>query len=466
MTFDIGQRILDELLVLTSKTLLHCDGKIYKESRNLIQGEYTLSQVAAMEMGLDEDALAEPILGSLLSRSNSWSIPLLSWRRGKNGKSIHFKIDRTAIMRRSLESGNLMSISLNDLNQCRPTLLLCYLNSNESKLSLSQLRCLYLCRLFNQCSAVKSKLVVLANGVVADINSEYFQIAEGEFQSIEGRADSEHREEGISQAKVNALLLAKLLGALDVGGFEKIVIVTPVSNEFVVNEAKRVWLESPSNRGHDVEIFPVHHVTPDEDAMEAWRRKRQLVAKISMERNFSGDEKEISSNKINLIALSSLKFDLLKKSRKSSVSLARDDDGQCDQKAGSFLQYNCARICSLLNQFEELVESGTYPPLPDADDESELPSDEKEWELVFKYLYAHREMIQEMRSIDNCHKLVQWLISFSHDFSAYYNRTRILCDRREHLYPKMFARIRLLLKLKDMLEFWLNFLGLPLLTSI
>ena len=62
MTDDIGQRIWDELLVLTSKTKLQCDGKIYKESRNLSQGEYALSQVAAMEMGLDGDALAEPIL--------------------------------------------------------------------------------------------------------------------------------------------------------------------------------------------------------------------------------------------------------------------------------------------------------------------------------------------------------------------------------------------------------------------
>ena len=64
MSFDVGQTILGELMTLTGKTELRCDAKIYKESRNFSLGEYVLSHVAAVELGLEQDDRASCILGT------------------------------------------------------------------------------------------------------------------------------------------------------------------------------------------------------------------------------------------------------------------------------------------------------------------------------------------------------------------------------------------------------------------
>ena len=63
MSFDVGENILGQLLVLTNKTKLQCDGKVYKESRNLTLGEFVLSHVAVSELGLEQDSRSESILG-------------------------------------------------------------------------------------------------------------------------------------------------------------------------------------------------------------------------------------------------------------------------------------------------------------------------------------------------------------------------------------------------------------------
>ena len=60
-SFRVAEEVFEELMRLTGKTRLRCDGKIYKETRNLSLGDYVLSQVAVREMGLakeDDDSPA------------------------------------------------------------------------------------------------------------------------------------------------------------------------------------------------------------------------------------------------------------------------------------------------------------------------------------------------------------------------------------------------------------------------
>ena len=376
-----------------------------------------------------------------------------------------------AIMKEALTKDELRP--LKSASPSQRALIVCYIPSKDSRFTLSQLRCLYLAQLHKQSLISKNKLFILTlcKDAVVDSNGirleqeEVFELASGCDKDEIGEKIGDSDSDDHSAVKVGAQLLANHLVTLMSEEVDKIITIAPISEEYVVNDAKRLLSQSRIESAVDFEIILVNHVTPDEEVKEAWKKKHELVSKISKKRLFSSSE-EISSEKVNLITLSSLKFDLLKKSRKLNVFVARKE-GQCDQKAGSFLQYNCARICSLLNQFDELVEQGAYPRLPSFEEGASLPTDQQEWELVFKYLHAHDEMISEVQQQpDNCHKLIQWLICFSHDFSAYYNRIHILSDQRSHLYPKMFARIRLLLKLKKMLEFWLGFLDLPLLTSI
>ena len=65
MSFDVGQAILDGLMLITDKTELLCDGKIYKESRNLSCGEFVLSHIAVVELGLDQEERAKSVLGKI-----------------------------------------------------------------------------------------------------------------------------------------------------------------------------------------------------------------------------------------------------------------------------------------------------------------------------------------------------------------------------------------------------------------
>ena len=131
------------------------------------------------------------------------------------------------------------------------------------------------------------------------------------------------------------------------------------------------------------------------------------------------------------------------------------------------MQYNCARVCSLLKQFDGMVEDGTYPAFKEESVDFGLLTDLQEWELIFKYLCPSLEMMKEICGHpENVPRLVQWLMSFSMDFSSYYNRTHVLTDPREHLYPKMFARIQLFKRIKSWLEFWLEVLDLPPLTEV
>ena len=249
----------------------------------------------------------------------------------------------------------------------------------------------------------------------------------------------------------------------------QVLLFTSVAREQIV-KATKTQLEESYGRfsaGVDVQIIPVGHVNPDENVAQTWKKKCQFVREITRERLHS-DEEDIPEEAVRLIALSSLKLDLLRKNHKMTVSLHQEEkDQRCDQKAGSFLQYNCARICSLLKQFDDMVEDGTYPEVPVGGVDASVLTDNQEWELVFKYLCSHPEMLAlAYGHPENVSRLVQWLISFSLEFSSYYNRTHILTDPREHLYPKMFARIQLLKSLRNLLSFWLKVFDLPLLTEV
>ena len=62
---SLGDKIFNELLSLVGKTALKCDGKIYKESRQLTNGEYVLCKAAVRELNLGVENLeSTTILGN------------------------------------------------------------------------------------------------------------------------------------------------------------------------------------------------------------------------------------------------------------------------------------------------------------------------------------------------------------------------------------------------------------------
>ena len=362
-------------------------------------------------------------------------------------------------------------------------LLICDLHSKSDEITLTQLRCLFTClsqrRLFDSSAdmiiwhpqgqtAFDPKWSPLED--ISIVDQREFDSIVDDFLSRAG--DSDDLGSGYDSSSSAALpqqahRCAVALHSASTGkSYQRLLYFTVSAREGVARAMKELWARRFKNDDvADLEIVVVGRVNPDLVVKDAWERKRETVYVITKER-LDGVEK-VSEEKINLITLSSLKFDLLKKNVRSNVALRVDETEQrCDEKAGSFVQYNCARVCSILNQFQDMVSDGTYPPVPQ-NVNAILLSDSQEWELVSKYLGTHTEMIAETTGHpENLSRLVQWLISFGLDFSSYYNRTHVLTDPREHLYPKMFARIKLLQKLREWLEYWLHVLDLEPLTEV
>ncbi|XP_052779468.1 DALR anticodon-binding domain-containing protein 3-like [Mya arenaria] len=122
---------------------------------------------------------------------------------------------------------------------------------------------------------------------------------------------------------------------------------------------------------------------------------------------------------------------------------------------GSFVMYNCARLIMLFAHFQQAVDNGTFPPLPELEkiDFSTL-REEQEWSLLLTYVFTFPDLVQQtiqnMEPSDtttlniHTHKMCQMLGSLSRCLSSYYSRYHVLGEARPHLYPQMFARLYLL----------------------
>ncbi|XP_044258548.1 DALR anticodon-binding domain-containing protein 3 isoform X2 [Tribolium madens] len=123
---------------------------------------------------------------------------------------------------------------------------------------------------------------------------------------------------------------------------------------------------------------------------------------------------------------------------------------QATNKGPSFIFYNCARLSSLLKQFDERVANKLYPELPLLEKiDFSLLNQPEEWEIVYVYILQFPTVVISTvcdikSSSINLHNLIIFLSNLSSIFSVYYRRVKILINAKEHLLPTLFARIYLL----------------------
>ncbi|KAF4789482.1 DALR anticodon-binding domain-containing protein 3 [Turdus rufiventris] len=182
---------------------------------------------------------------------------------------------------------------------------------------------------------------------------------------------------------------------------------------------------------------------------------------------------------IDTLTVAAIRFELLSTAHRGQITLDLENNSISTKgtKSGAFVMYNCARLATLFNAFQQAVEQGTYPPLPPV---SELNfsclREEGEWLLLFNYLLPFPEVLQQaaqlpppskgIRITANTETVCKFLIQLSMDFSSYYNRVHILGEPFPHLFDQMFARLQLLQAVRDVFHSALATLHLPPLSQI
>ncbi|GAB6025029.1 DALR anticodon-binding domain-containing protein 3 [Chamberlinius hualienensis] len=127
-------------------------------------------------------------------------------------------------------------------------------------------------------------------------------------------------------------------------------------------------------------------------------------------------------------------------------------------KNAAFVMYNYARICVLLESFEEKVKTKLIPSLSSITEvDWSLLKREEEWQIVLlcaKYPDVIMEIYEDLfhSTTFSCHKLMKFLMEFSHCLSVYYNRINILADLGFHLQSILLARIHLIICIKQIME--------------
>ncbi|XP_062487651.1 DALR anticodon-binding domain-containing protein 3 [Pezoporus occidentalis] len=181
---------------------------------------------------------------------------------------------------------------------------------------------------------------------------------------------------------------------------------------------------------------------------------------------------------IDTLTAAAVRFEMLSTAHRSQITLDLQDSSISTKgtKSGAFVMYNCARLATLFDTFQQAVEQGMYPPLPPP---SELNfsclREEGEWLPLFNYLLPFPEVMQQAAQLPTPTKgiritarteaVCKFLIQLSMDFSSYYNRVHVL-GLFPHLFEQMFACLLLLAAVQDMFHSALGTLHLPPLSQI
>ncbi|XP_032892896.1 DALR anticodon-binding domain-containing protein 3 isoform X2 [Amblyraja radiata] len=192
-----------------------------------------------------------------------------------------------------------------------------------------------------------------------------------------------------------------------------------------------------------------------------FRKSQMLEASVMKYGNIvQGDSwAEIINNMTSAV----IKFELLATSHRNPLNLDLAQGVNISTKgtrSGAFVMYNCARLATLFDHFNNSVEKGLYPRFPEIS-QLNFPvlREEGEWLLLYNYIIPFREVFVQithsMSSTKDIHlnvnseTLCKFLVNLSMDFSSYYNRVHILGEPLEHLFNQMFTRLQLMKGLRE-----------------
>ncbi len=162
-----------------------------------------------------------------------------------------------------------------------------------------------------------------------------------------------------------------------------------------------------------------------------------------------------------------IRCELLGTSCKQQIRPELSESSSVQSRPGVFMLYNCARLTTLLQKYDDEVKKGVYPPLPDvASVDFSLLTRKEEWCLLCQYLMSYpdllKDSVSDLKSASHkpnlhTHRVCQFLHGLSRETSVYYHHVHILGESLPHLLPLMFARLWLL---KGIHQVMLNALGM------
>ncbi|XP_056380762.1 DALR anticodon-binding domain-containing protein 3 isoform X2 [Hyla sarda] len=182
---------------------------------------------------------------------------------------------------------------------------------------------------------------------------------------------------------------------------------------------------------------------------------------------------------IDSLTSAAIKFELMAIPHRSQVNLNLEEVNITTKgtKSGAFVMYNCARLATMFDSYNNAVSQGSYPEFPPAENlnYSSL-REEGEWLLLFNYIMMFPEVLSQsaqmsatspgIRVTANTEAVCKFLVSLSMDFSCYYNRVHILGEPLPHLFSQMFARLQLMKAVQSILHSALKMLHILPLTQI
>ncbi|XP_070558446.1 DALR anticodon-binding domain-containing protein 3-like [Ptychodera flava] len=190
-------------------------------------------------------------------------------------------------------------------------------------------------------------------------------------------------------------------------------------------------------------------------------------------------------NTITAMTLAAIKFELLSTTARNPVKVDLSQTGtsvgKTDCRIGSFVIYNYARLSTLFAHYKEASKQGVYPDLPDvADVDFTLLREEEEWQLLLHYILPYPSLVKETiagpggqhepssspHAKIQTHRICNFLVNLSQDFSSYYGRVHVLTEARAHLLPTIFARLYLLKCVQQVMKNALRLLNITPLEQV
>ncbi|XP_002133822.2 uncharacterized protein [Drosophila pseudoobscura] len=210
--------------------------------------------------------------------------------------------------------------------------------------------------------------------------------------------------------------------------------------------------------------------TMNRDSYVALRSKDMIL--MAMHRNgvrMSSSHGDFDSL-IQRLGAAAVIVDLFEVRHASAASVVRNGSG--GSKGASYILYNSARLETLLRTFNAQVEAGVYQPLPPLDDiDLSLLEDDLDWKLIYGYLLPFPEVVESTLNLlqqGQCdvHLLVRYISSLAAIFSRYYRQKKILVQMRDQLMPVLYARVYLIMAVRQVLNVALSLLGIEPVTYI
>nr|XP_017029249.1 DALR anticodon-binding domain-containing protein 3 isoform X2 [Drosophila kikkawai] len=156
--------------------------------------------------------------------------------------------------------------------------------------------------------------------------------------------------------------------------------------------------------------------------------------------------------------------DLASVRHQSAVTLVRNGLGS--SKGASYILYNSARLETLLRTFNDQVKAKVYDPLPPLEEiDLSILEDDLDWEIIYGYLLPFPDVLEsllEQLPQGSCgiHQFVRYIENLAGVTSRYYRHKKVLVQRRSQLSPILYARIYLIMTVRQVLNVVLAVLGI------